>query len=117
MSGSRLSKAIGRHFGIAGASRVIISGRTASTLEEAKAAIQETSRACDVRSVVADMTNSSSVQRLYSELPETPDIIVNNVGAAACQEKIVNGDPVTWWNDYASLPSTDNPRITILIRW
>ena len=98
-----LRKAIARHFALAGASRVIITGRSGSALEAAKISIQEASPATDVATVSADMTDADAVQRLYEGFSTPPDVVVNNVGAAACQAKLVDGDPATWWGDYVCM--------------
>ena len=46
------------------------------------------------------MTDVEAVQRLYEGLGKVPDVVVNNIGAAACQAKLVDGDPAIWWGDY-----------------
>ena len=50
------------------------------------------------------MKDVDPVQRPYEGLSKIPDVVVNNVGAAACQAKLVDGDPATWWGDYVGNP-------------
>ncbi|KAF4628185.1 hypothetical protein G7Y89_g9966 [Cudoniella acicularis] len=99
--GSRsIGRSIARHFALAGAKNVIISARNQVSLDEAKASIEKESPQCQVLAVVADMTDARSVQQLYDDLPGTPDVIVNNVGAAACQERIFDSKIDLWWSDW-----------------
>ena len=100
---NRRPKAIARHFALAGASKVIITGRSGSALEGARASIREASPGTEVDIASADMTDADAVQRLYERFSTPPDVVVNNVGAAACQAKLVDGDPATWWGDYVCM--------------
>ena len=78
---------------------MIVTARTDASLREAKSYITSANAECNVYPVGVDMTNPLQVQNLYENLPSLPDVIVNNVGDATNQERIVDSDPDAWWYD------------------
>ncbi|MCJ1246255.1 hypothetical protein MMC30_003461 [Trapelia coarctata] len=95
-----IGKAIASHFALAGADIIIICGRRPSLLEEATSQIQGLAPSCMVVAYTVDVTDETSVQGFFKELPCVPHVLVNNVGAAQSQKSIVESDVGDWWSDY-----------------
>lgn len=100
---SRQPQATALHFALAGADAVIISARGLPSLEDAKTSVQAAAPECAVTSVAADVTDPASVQRLFDNLPRTPDVLINNAGVSLSQDSIVNSDIEKWWADWVRI--------------
>ena len=101
--GSRgIGLAIARHFALAGASSVIITGRSKSSLDTAIATIKAAvgHSEYDAIALQADMTDVEAVQSVYDGLKTLPDVVVNSIGENACDKTIIESDPDTWWKDW-----------------
>ncbi|KAI9849923.1 MAG: hypothetical protein M1837_000137 [Sclerophora amabilis] len=93
-------KAIATQFAHAGAKIVIISGRSSAPLEETKSIIETAAPGCTVLPVSVDVVDKSSVQSLFDNLPNTPDVLVNNAGVSLSQNTIVDSNINVWWSDW-----------------
>lgn len=100
---SRLLQATALQFALASADAVIITARGLPSLKDTKASVQAAAPHCDVISVAADITDPASVQRLFSSLSRTPDVLVNNAGVSLSQDSIVNSDTDKWWADWVRM--------------
>ncbi|ERF70540.1 hypothetical protein EPUS_07961 [Endocarpon pusillum Z07020] len=79
-SSGGIGRAAAKHFALAGAKVVVITGRNETSLQQTKSAIQAEVPSCDVLDVLLDITDETAVGGLFSKLPAVPDILVNNAG-------------------------------------
>lgn len=98
-----LSQAVAVQFALAGASTIIISGRSASPLDETKSIVETAAPGCAVLPISADVIDKTSVQQLFDRLPRTPDVLVNNAGVSMSQSSIVDSKIDLWWSDWVRL--------------
>lgn len=90
-------------FALAGASTVIISGRSATALDETKSVVQAAVPSCTILPMSVDVIDKTSVQQLFDHLPYTPDVLVNNAGVSMSQSSIVDSSIDLWWSDWVRL--------------
>lgn len=98
-AGTGVGRAIAQTFAAAGASRIIICGRTRSTLDETKALVEAASPACSVHPLVVDVTDTGSVGALFAQAPFVADILVNNAGICHSPVYVGESEPEVWWRD------------------
>jgi NADP-dependent 3-hydroxy acid dehydrogenase YdfG len=92
---SGIGRAIAEHLGQAGA-RVILSGRTASSMEESQKNIEEAGGQATV--ITADVRDVAQVRGLIDAAVDATgrlDIMVNNAGLEY-PDTIIEGDPEEW---------------------
>lgn len=90
-----------KHFAIAGASKIWITGRDNSALKETQISVQELAPDCTVYPLVGDLTSPDDVDKLFESLyGAVPDILINNAGISTSQTYIADSDPQNWWNDW-----------------
>lgn len=103
-------------FGLAGASTVIITSRTASELAEARAEIE--ARAANVVQVIThatDVTSEDSVKSLFDALAArnvVPDVLVANAGELAMTVRRASADNLpsrSGWTDKPTLTHEGDP--------
>ncbi|MCJ1267189.1 hypothetical protein MMC22_007074 [Lobaria immixta] len=87
-------------FALAGASTVIISGRSATPLDETKSAVETAAPGCTIMAIAADVIDKTSVQKLFDRLPRNPDVLVNNAGVSTSQSSIIDSNIDLWWSDW-----------------
>lgn len=87
-------------FALAGASTIIITGRSITALEETKTIIQADTPNCIILPISADAIDETSVQQLFDRLPGTPDVLINNAGVSMSQTGIMNSSIDLWWSDW-----------------
>lgn len=90
-------------FALAGASTIIISGRSATPLDETKSAVEAAAPSCTIMPISADVIDKTSVQKLFDRLPRTPDVLVNNAGVSTSQSSIIDSNIDLWWSDWVRL--------------
>lgn len=90
-------------FALAGASTIIISGRSPSPLDETRSVVQAAAPGCTVLPITADVIDQTSVQQLFDRLPCTPDVLINNAGVSMSQSSIVDSSIDLWWSDWVSV--------------
>ena len=93
------------NFALAGAKTIIVSGRTESTLHDAKTEIEAAAPNTKGQPVSMDVSVEASVEALFDGLDGPPDILVNNAAALAGNGRIVDTDPTTWWHDWVGTSS------------
>jgi NAD(P)-dependent dehydrogenase (short-subunit alcohol dehydrogenase family) len=91
-----------RSFAAAGASLISITGRTASTLESTKTAIEAEFPATKFMIAVGDVTDEAAMESAFAELSKASggkgvDICVHNAGYMADVNSIVEADMKDWW--------------------
>lgn len=91
------------HFALAGASTVIICGRSAAPLDETKSAAEAAAPGCTVLPIPTDVIDKDSVQQLFDNLPRTPDVLVNNAGVGSAYSSIKDSSIDLWWADWVRL--------------
>lgn len=89
-------------FALAGAGTIVICDRSSGPLEDTKSEIKAVAPTCTVLSVSTDVKDEASVQSLFDEMPQTPDVLINNAGVSSSQKSIVDSDPGAWWSDWVS---------------
>ncbi|MCJ1440960.1 MAG: hypothetical protein MMC23_001446 [Stictis urceolatum] len=98
--GSRgIGRAIAISFAKAGASTLILAARRQTSLEETKASILALAPTCTVLVFPTDISDESSVGKLFSSLPRTPNVVVNNAGTFHAST-ILDSDTSKWWADF-----------------
>jgi NAD(P)-dependent dehydrogenase (short-subunit alcohol dehydrogenase family) len=90
---------------LAGAETIIICGRRMDPLLETKSAIIKDCHDCAVQTITVDVTEEASVQSLFEEILELPDVLINNAGLATFQT-VVDSDTESWWKDYVFFTSS-----------
>jgi NAD(P)-dependent dehydrogenase (short-subunit alcohol dehydrogenase family) len=89
-------------FALAGADAVIISARSQAQLEETKKEIEAQAPHTKVIAIPADLVSPSAVDDLYARIKKegiTADVLVNNAGILSPFVKIMDSDPITWWQE------------------
>lgn len=70
-----------KHFALAGANKIWITGRAMAALEETRDELLKLVPDCEVCPFTADLLSPSDVTRLFDSLSgEVPDILLNNAG-------------------------------------
>jgi NAD(P)-dependent dehydrogenase (short-subunit alcohol dehydrogenase family) len=105
--GKGIGKSMTKHFALAGASRIYITGRSLSALQSAQAEITSLVPTCQIESRQCDSTSASDVEALFASLQDptsgekvVPDVLVNNAGVSSSQCRLVDSDPESWWRDW-----------------
>lgn len=98
-AGTGIGRGIAQAFAAAGATRIVIGGRTLSTLSETKALVEAAFPDCSVSAVSVDVTDPGSVAALFDQTPFTPDILVNNAGVCKSPVHVADSEPEAWWWD------------------
>jgi len=97
--GKGLGAGIALHFALAGAGTVIISGRTASTLQQTQKLIEGKAPGCKVVVAVCDVSKDDEVAKLFSTFTAAPDVLINNAGKYH-RANIADSDPLVWWSEW-----------------
>ncbi|MCJ1460044.1 hypothetical protein MMC28_010423 [Mycoblastus sanguinarius] len=101
-AGGSLGCDIAKAWAIAGASSIILIGRTLSSLQETAKVLESIDSKIKVRIQSTNVTSEAAVQELFdSVLEEHPkiDVLINNAGALN-NANISSTDPAKWWNDF-----------------
>ena len=94
-------QAIARQFALAGAVKVIITGRDQEALNSAKADIEKEAPGCTVIGVAADVAKEEDAAIVFAALAgAVADVLVNNVGVNSSAVLIADSDPIAWWKDW-----------------
>lgn len=89
-------------FAIAGAGEVIILGRTKTTLEATKMAIEKKHPGANITVLVADVSSTASITEAFAFIAKRGpiDVYINNAAALADLGPIAAADPVDWWTSF-----------------
>ncbi|KAJ9609584.1 hypothetical protein H2200_005911 [Cladophialophora chaetospira] len=94
-----IGSATAEAFAIAGASEVVILGRTQQTLDQTKAAISSKYPNTSIVSITANIADPKSVADAFGTIAKRGqiDIFVNNAGAMSVGT-VAESDPIKWFN-------------------
>lgn len=98
-----IGTAIARSFAQAGAAAIILTGRTKSTLEVAKASVQEHCPGSNVAFYISDVADSDSTKKTMDEIHHRYGpihVLVNNAGYFPSPTAVAAVDPVDWWKSF-----------------
>lgn len=90
-------------FAKAGPKAIVLVGRDARRLKATEEAVKAINPNVDYLSVPTDLTDSASVESLFSVINSRyghADVLVNNAGTFAQNDIVGNVDPTTWWSDF-----------------
>jgi len=99
-AGRGIGRAIAIAFAHAGASRLILTARTASQLEMVASEIKAVSNDIEVITVETDVTNESQVEALFHTIQGKVDILVNNAGYLERNISLAETDTSEWWHTW-----------------
>ena len=90
-----------KHFALAGASSIWITGRALDALEETQREVQELVPSVNIYTATADLTVPDSVAKLFDAIgSDVPEILLNNAGVSQAATLLGDSDPKRWWGDY-----------------
>ena len=90
-----------KHFALAGASSIWITGRALDALVETQKEIEELVPGVKIHSLTADLTVPDSVTKLFEGIgADVPDILLNNAGISQAATLLGDSDPKLWWGDF-----------------
>lgn len=98
-----IGRATAQAFARAGAKHVIITGRTRSTLDEAKKEIENEFPSTTVHPLVVNLTNRLAVDKALSMLRDETgplDVLVHNAGYLPDMEPVASSDADDWWQGF-----------------
>jgi NAD(P)-dependent dehydrogenase (short-subunit alcohol dehydrogenase family) len=99
-AGRGIGRAIAIAFAHAGASRLILTARTASQLEMVASEAKAVSNGIEVIKVEMDVTNESQVEALFHGIQDEVNILVNNAGYLERNISLAEADPSEWWHTW-----------------
>ncbi|KAI5838352.1 putative oxidoreductase [Morchella snyderi] len=101
-SGRGIGKAVAQAFAQAGASKIILTGRTTSDLLATKKLIEEGNLGVKVFAYTLDVSKDSDAVELFANVKRdagVPDVLVNNAGVAESgYVPLAQSDPLGWWS-------------------
>ncbi|KAM7213854.1 putative short chain dehydrogenase reductase protein [Rhypophila decipiens] len=98
-AGSGIGQHTAIHFARAGATKVVLAGRTVKDLEETKATIEAEYPKCRVLCVPTDITDREQVANLIQKAGKL-DILINNAGSTGHIAPLVETDFDRWWSAF-----------------
>ncbi|KAH7054327.1 hypothetical protein B0J12DRAFT_784383 [Macrophomina phaseolina] len=101
--GYGIGKGIARSFAKAGASNVILVGRTRSLLESTKAELEAEFPSTKVHVFAADVTNATAVNEVFAAAAVSigpVDIVINNAAFLPAISAIQDADLKDWWRGF-----------------
>lgn len=90
-------------FAKAGAKTIILVGRNEKRLHKTADDISKLGPGSEIVPQVTEISDAEPVEKLFRMIAEKhgkPDVLVNNAGTFASQEKIGDADPTKWWSDF-----------------
>ncbi|KAK4506371.1 hypothetical protein PRZ48_000101 [Zasmidium cellare] len=107
-------QAIAKAFAAASAPHVILVGRRLEKLDQVKEHISREFTSCKVHCFSADVSNASSVEKMFDEILANGlqvDVLINNAGINDARTPIADSNPDNWWRNYV------RPCHSISITW
>ncbi|KAF2726632.1 NAD(P)-binding protein [Polyplosphaeria fusca] len=98
-AGSGVGRATALAFAVAGAERLILIGRTSSTLQETQGMLKEGAPHVDCMVCPASVTDEVKVKDIARDIGPW-DVLVLNAGYISSPSTIVNDSVQSWWNNY-----------------
>ena len=94
--GRGLGVEIARAYAAAGASRIVLLGRTQSTLSQTAEKIETQFASVSVSTHAADVADEIAIGKIAEEVGHW-DVLILNAGALADPQSIERSDPADWW--------------------
>jgi NAD(P)-dependent dehydrogenase (short-subunit alcohol dehydrogenase family) len=99
-AGRGIGRAIAIAFAHAGASRLILTARTASQLDMVANELRVVSNDIDIIKIETDVTNESQVAALFRGIQGEIDVLVNNAGYLEHNIPLAEADTTEWWHTW-----------------
>ncbi|TVY46013.1 Short chain dehydrogenase citE, partial [Lachnellula cervina] len=101
-SGSGIGASTATAFALAGASHLILAGRTLSKLTTTASSLATSFPALKTSTFVVDISSKTAVAALFAALDTSPDVLVNNAGYMPTVSKFGDGelDLGEWWRTF-----------------
>lgn len=90
-------------FAKAGPKAIVLVGRDARRLRATEEVVRAINLSIDLLCIPTDLTDSASVENLYSLVRTRyghADVLVNNAGTFAQSDIVGNVNPTAWWSDF-----------------
>ena len=97
--GRGLGPEIARAYAAAGASHVVLIGRTQSTLSKTKEAIEKEFSSVSVATYIADVADEAAVRKAAEKVGKW-DVLILNAGLLGDPHPIEMSEPVEWWRAF-----------------
>ena len=98
--GAGIGRSILKSFAVAGASTILITGRTEKTLLDAKKEIESAFPKTTVQTYAADITDEAAVNAAFASPGNQIDILVHNAGYLPNMEAISTSSAAEWWKGF-----------------
>ncbi|CAF9935324.1 hypothetical protein IMSHALPRED_010182 [Imshaugia aleurites] len=94
--GRGIGPEIARAYAAAGASRIVLLGRTQSTLSQTAEKIEKEFASVSVSTHTADIADQVAIEHV-AEKVQNWDVLILNAGVLASPQPIAKSDPADWW--------------------
>ncbi|KAL2876455.1 hypothetical protein SGCOL_008261 [Colletotrichum sp. CLE4] len=101
-AGSGIGASTARSFAQANAAKLILTGRTESTLQKTSAALRADFPNLEVSLHVGSVSSPENVASLFASLDRSPDVLVNNAGYLSEPMSFVDADLKDWWQGFTT---------------
>ncbi|KAL0934677.1 short-chain dehydrogenase [Colletotrichum truncatum] len=98
--GSGIGATIARSFAEANTAKLILIGRTESTLKETSTVLRTEFPGLDVTYHVADISAPEQLAEVFTAIGSSPDVLVNNAGYLPEPGSFVDADLKDWWQAF-----------------
>ena len=98
--GAGVGRSISQSFAAAGASKIVITGRTQKTLLAAKQEIEAAHPRTKVQTYAADITDEHAMNAAFASAGGKIDILVHNAGYLPDMEPISTSSLAEWWKGF-----------------
>jgi NAD(P)-dependent dehydrogenase (short-subunit alcohol dehydrogenase family) len=100
--GYGIGAAIAESFAKAGATEVILVGRTVTKLKETADALSSKIRtSTKITYYTTDITSKADVENLFASISASPDILINNAGFLAAPSNFLDADLEEYWKSFS----------------
>ncbi|KAJ0306351.1 hypothetical protein COL516b_004810 [Colletotrichum fioriniae] len=100
--GSGIGASTARSFAQANAAKLILTGRTESTLHQTAAALRADFPDLEISLHVGSVASPEHVASLFASLDRSPDVLVNNAGYLSEPVSFVDADLKDWWQGFTT---------------
>ncbi|TVY32373.1 Short chain dehydrogenase, partial [Lachnellula occidentalis] len=98
--GYGIGASIATSFATAGASHLILAGRTSSKLSTTASSLTTSFPDLKVSTFIVDISSKPDVAALFASLKISPDVLVNNAGYMSKVESFEDADLGDWWKTF-----------------
>ncbi|KAK1515566.1 short-chain dehydrogenase [Colletotrichum paranaense] len=100
--GSGIGASTARSFAQANATKLILTGRTESTLHQTAAALRAEFPDLEISLHVGSISSPDHVASPFASLDRSPDVLVNNSGYLSAPVSFVDADLKDWWQGFTT---------------